>query len=378
MASEPNAWVADEISPANDARSLEAEVRDVSSELLAPFAAKYDREGTYPEEAMREFGRVGLYAAHLSGFGASPDVDMNGAINGMAVVGESCLSTAFCVWCQDACGWYLEHTQNTDLKQKFLPRLASGERLGGTGLSNPMKFYSGIERIRLVGRRRPGGYEVRGSLPWVSNLGPDHLFGIVFEVEGEAEHRVMALIDCGQEDVRLGDGGRMIALEGSRTYSIKLRDCFVSDDQILADPADAYVDRIRPGFVLMQTGMGIGLIDTCIEQMERLEDRLGHVNRYLDDRPSELRAELSSLKADVESLARDHERLDKEYLSACLEARLRTGEMTLRAANSSMLHAGARGYLERSAYFRRIREAYFVAVVTPATKHLRRQIELMS
>ena len=48
MASEPNAWVADNLLPTTRGAWP---VRDVG-ELLAPFAAKYDREGTYPEEAM--------------------------------------------------------------------------------------------------------------------------------------------------------------------------------------------------------------------------------------------------------------------------------------------------------------------------------------
>ena len=43
--------------------------------------------------------------------------------------------------------------------------------LGGTGLSNPMKSFFGIEKLKLKGRKVDGGYVVRGALPWVSNLG---------------------------------------------------------------------------------------------------------------------------------------------------------------------------------------------------------------
>ena len=41
----------------------------------------------------------------------------------------------------------------------------------------------------------------------------------------------------------------------------------------------------------------------------------------------------------------------------------------------AMLHQGARGYLRTAAAQRRLREAYFVAIVTPSLKHLRREIE---
>ena len=39
-----------------------------------------------------------------------------------------------------------------------------------------------------------------------------------------------------------------------------------------------------------------------------------------------------------------------------------------------LLHQGARGYVSTGAAQRRLREAYFVAIVTPATKHLRKEI----
>ena len=42
--------------------------------------------------------------------------------------------------------------------------------------------------------------------------------------------------------------------------------------------------------------------------------------------------------------------------------------------HSAALHAGAKGYLMRSPVQRRVREAMFVAIVTPATKHLRKEI----
>ncbi|MBX6393573.1 MAG: acyl-CoA dehydrogenase, partial [Burkholderiales bacterium] len=59
---------------------------------------------------------------------------------------------------------------------------------------------------------------------------------------------------------------------------------------------------------------------------------------------------------------------------AVLKARARASELTLRAANSAVLHAGARGYLMRHPAQRRLREAVFVAIVTPALKHLRKEI----
>jgi alkylation response protein AidB-like acyl-CoA dehydrogenase len=57
-----------------------------------------------------------------------------------------------------------------------------------------------------------------------------------------------------------------------------------------------------------------------------------------------------------------------------LDARAHGAELCLRAANSALMHQGARGYLMGSDVQRRVREAQFVAIVTPAIKHLRKEI----
>lgn len=49
-------------------------------------------------------------------------------------------------------------------------------------------------------------------------------------------------------------------MEGSSTWQIELNDYFVPTDSIIADPAKPFIERIRATFVLMQLGIGIGII----------------------------------------------------------------------------------------------------------------------
>ena len=130
---------------------------------LAPLVGQID-EGLYPTTLMRRLGELGVFSRHLSLGGP---IDLPRAIADMAVVAESCMSTAFCVWCQDACGWYLENTANTALRDRLQGGIASGALLGGTGLSNPIKAPGLVQRLEpfaLQATRVPGGYEVTGVL----------------------------------------------------------------------------------------------------------------------------------------------------------------------------------------------------------------------
>lgn len=347
-------------------------VRKIVDDDLAPIVGAVDRDGLYPEEVLRKLGAAGAFAQHVSAGTSQPG--LMGAVDAMATVGTACLSTAFCMWCQDALGWYIACSENDGLKQRLLPDVALGQVLGGTGLSNPMKRFTDIEPMRLKGRRVAGGYAVKGVLPWVSNLGPDHHFGAVFEIEGQPGHFVMAIVPCAAEGLTLAQNTEFVALDGTRTFAVQMRDVLIPDDLVVADPIDVYLKRIRPGFVLLQAGMAFGLIEGAIALMEQAKTTLHHVNKYLPQQPEQFREELESMRADVRRLAETPFDTSNDYWRAVLAARLAAGEATVAAAHAAMLHQGARGYVSTGAAQRRLREAYFVAIVTPATKQLRKMI----
>jgi alkylation response protein AidB-like acyl-CoA dehydrogenase len=257
---------------------------------------------------------------------------------------------------------------------RLLADVAAGRVLGGTGLSNPMKSFFGIEKLKLKGRKVDGGYVVRGALPWVSNLGPDHLFGTIFEREDAPGEIVMFIADCADPAVSLQPCQPFLAMDGTGTYGVQFRDLFVPDELILADPAGPFVKKIRAGFILLQAGMALGLIRDCIKIMQEVASPLGHVNRYLPQQPVDFGELASELARETATLACDPFNADDTYWRKVVALRLRAGEASVAAAHAAMLHCGARGYLRGHRAERRLREAYFVAIVTPATKQLRKML----
>ncbi len=83
---------------------------------------------------------------------------------------------------------------------------------------------------------------------------------------------------------------------------------------------------------------------------------------------------LSEFETEAMALARDPFNADGTYWRKVVALRLRAGDASVAAAHAAMLHCGARGYLKSHRAQRRLREAYFVAIVTPATKQLRKML----
>jgi alkylation response protein AidB-like acyl-CoA dehydrogenase len=350
--------------------SIADEVASIARKELAPLAAAIDSGEVYPDQLLRRLGGAGAWGSHVPKDGAA---DMRCAIQSIAALGEVCGATAFMAWCQNTLVWYAANSDNPKLVAKFADSFATGKILGGTGLSNPMKSFFGIEKLKLKGRKVDGGYSVRGALPWVSNLGPGHFFGTIFEREDEPGI-VMFLADCSDPAITLQPCKPFLAMDGTGTYGVQFRDVFVPDELILADPAGPFVRKIRAGFILLQAGMALGLIKDCIDIMDEVDGSLGHVNRYLPQQPVQFKELFAELERETMALARDPFNPDDNYWRKVVALRLRAGDASVAAAHAAMLHCGARGYLKSHRAQRRLREAYFVAIVTPATKQLRKML----
>ena len=351
--------------------SIVDQVASIARRELAPIAADIDDGAIYPADLLRRLGDAGAWGSHRPNDDGA--ADLRCAVQSIAALGEVCGATAFMAWCQNTLVWYAANSGNPALAG-FTNDVATGKILGGTGLSNPMKSFFGIERLKLRGRKVDGGYVVRGALPWVSNLGADHFFGTVFEIEDRPGEIVMFLADCSDPAVTLQPCKPFLAMDGTGTYSVQFRDAFIPSDHILAEPAGPFVKTIRSGFILLQAGMALGLIRDCVAIMNEVAAPLGHVNRYLPQQPVDFGEMLSDLESETMELAADPYNADDSYWRRVLALRLSLGEASVAAAHTAMLHCGARGYLKSHRVQRRLREAYFVAIVTPATKQLRKML----
>lgn len=279
---------------------------------------------------------------------------------------KTCMTTGFNLWCHLAALTYLRKSDNSYLKSNILPQLENGELCGGTGLSNAMKFYAGLDKLYLRAEASDRGYLLSGQLPMVSNLRPDHWFGVVSSAGDQK--RIVAFVPCHSEGLRLNEKIGYLGLNGSATYTCDFDQVFIPEEWILSDHADEFIAKVRPLFVLYQIPLGFGVIESSIHSMRQVREKQGGCNQYLTVQPDDLEGKLQALKDQTYELAGASKWA--EQLKDLLQLRLQTAYLTLQAVQASMLHHGGAGYIQSSGPSRRLREAYFFANLTPTIKHL--------
>ncbi|MES2366034.1 MAG: acyl-CoA dehydrogenase family protein [Pseudomonadota bacterium] len=343
---------------------------------LSPHVLDIDLKGEYPGEFLHRLGAIGGFGAMVTPQFGGTGKGLKNAVRIIEDVSRECVSTGFLVWAQNACAWYLQNSSNLVIRSGVLPQIAKGEALGGTGQSNAMKSCVAIEENRLQAVRVNGGYCVNGTLPWVSNIAVDHYFHVGITVASEPG-LMIALVRGDYPGLTLNQNAHFIAMEGTNTFACQFRNVFIADAVVVSHPNEfgGFRARTKSAFILMQMGMGLGLVDACVTMMKRSNKTHGHVNRFLDDQAEDIETALLDARAACYRLA---EKIDASgetsYERDTIAMRLLGSELSLKAANSAMLHLGAKGYLVSNAAQRRVREAYFVAIVTPAIKHLRKEL----
>lgn len=360
------------INPATDAilawqsPDFLANISQTARQSLDPIAID---KGYYPTAEMAQLARLGAFSAHLSSQGSR----FGDAILATAKIGEVCGTTGFLSWCHQVCGLYLDQSENSTLKANILPSHIVGDSFGGTALSNPMKTFANIESMILRATKVDGGYVVSGTLPWISHIAPNQYCGAIARVDGENKDVffLLSFDDARRGQWQLNACPTFSGMEGSSTWQIELNQYFVPTDTIIADPAKAFIERIRGAFVLMQLGIGAGIIQGAINDIIAVDAQLCHVNQYLEDQAGTLQDSLDKLVARTLNLAKTPFETHKDFFLDVLDTRIQGAQLSLTATQAALLHQGAKGYLMSAAPQRRIREAHFVAIVTPAIKHLR-------
>ncbi len=339
-------------------------LQDLLHQHLRPRVKEIDEQGKYPGDFLKLLGEEGFYSQ-------SPSDNLK-VIRDVATV---CVSTAFVVWCQTAAISFVSNGTSDELKQELLSSLLTGEVFGGTGISNAMKFYAGLEELKLVGEKTPTGYCLHGTLPFVSNLAPHSWFAVVFRT-GDNQ-RAIALVPTDCEGVNLKEVNGFLGLNGTATYSCQFQNVHLSQKYVVSEQADELIAKIRPGFLLTQVGLALGVTRASLDSMNNLQDKQKAVNQFLKVQPTSLENRLQQLTDRVEQLS-DRSAIATVSFREVVEARLESAYLALDAAQAEMLHAGAAGYVAGSHTSRRLRESLFLAVVTPAVKQLEIMLKSLS
>ena len=298
--------------------------------------------------------------------------DVRDAIEAIAKVAELSLTTAFVFWGQRCFIEFMLQSPNRALAERRLPALLAGTQAGASGLSNAMKFLSGIEQLQITAARQGDGLLVDGALAWVTNLRKAGFVAAAAVAPHDGAPPVIVAFDSQLAGVQRNADLDLIALRASNTASVKLTRVAIPAADIISDNAPAWLPQVRPAFLGMQCGMSIGLARASLAQAALISQ--GSRNA-LTPRITALRETLDIAAAAL--LAGVHDGRFVKEAPAIFRLRIQLAELVQQALMLELQAMGGRAYLttQQQGFGRRWRESAFIPVITPSLTQLQSALQ---
>src|SRR6266404_9774717 len=212
----------------DEQRMIRDLARKIARERIAPHAAHYDETETYPEESIKAIVEAGLYAIWVPEAYGGNDLGCLALSLVAEEIAWACAATATQYIDQPLGGLPILLAGTEAQKQKYLPRLASGELLAAYSLS---EAGAGSDAAALVTTAVRAGdtYVLNGAKQWCTN--GDHadvicVFATVDRAKGAAGVTAF-LVEKDAPGFSVGKKERKMGIRGSPTVALHFNDCVV-------------------------------------------------------------------------------------------------------------------------------------------------------
>ncbi|MCL2419263.1 MAG: acyl-CoA dehydrogenase family protein [Conexibacteraceae bacterium] len=176
-------------------------VRQFADEQIIPNAEHYDHEDLFPEPIVEQMKELGLFGVTIPEEYGGMGLDLTTYAMIVEELSRGWISVSGIVNTHFIGSYLLMKFGNEEQKQKYLPRMATGEIRAAFSLSEP-ELGSDVQAIKTSGRKQPeGDYEINGQKMWVTNgLLSTLVFTLVrTDPEAEPPYRGMTCFICEKE-----------------------------------------------------------------------------------------------------------------------------------------------------------------------------------
>lgn len=323
-------------------------------------------------DAGRADVRDGLALVHdrvLARDEREPNRDLARVAAAIATVAWSDLASAFSLWCHRMVLEYLSLARpGTPPREVALAKLLRGELCGSTGLAAAMAHHVSGAPLPIDARRDDGALLLDGRVRWASNLFPDGFVLVTAARDVDGGPPLIVALEAGSPGLRVDPCPELLALQGTQSSSLVLEAVRVGREAVVSDEFGAFIARVRPVFLVLQSAFCWGLARRGLDEAARAISGEAEV----------LRPELSEAEACAAGLAdallRAAAGPAAPRIAGLVRLRLDAARLATSAVSLESRAVGSRGYARRSGTARRLREAAFLPIQAPTEVQLRNEL----
>ncbi len=339
---------------------------DFAAEKVLPRAAEIDEQAKIPRELIAEMGALGFMGAYVPEQYGGAGLDVLSYTLIVEEINRACASTgvALCSHVSLAVDPILHHGSD-EQKARYLPALASGERIGCFALSEPASG-SDAAAMRTGATRQGDSWVLNGTKNFITNGSIADVAIVFAQTDPTERHKGIAafIVETKTPGFSVGKLEKKLGIRGSDTAQLVFQDCRVPAANLLGEVGEGLRIALSTldGGRISIAAQAVGIARACLEdslayakQREAFGKRIADfqaIQWMLADMATEIdAARLLTWRA---AAAKD---AGEDHILAAAEAKLFASDVAVRAARDCVQIFGGYGYLKDFPAERHYRDA---------------------
>jgi alkylation response protein AidB-like acyl-CoA dehydrogenase len=253
-------------------REIRDLIRELARERIAPRAAEIDKSSEFPwdvVEVFREHGIFGvMFDEEYGGLGASSLM----TLVAIEEVSKVCATSGLILAVQELGSLGVKLAGSDEQKERYVPKLASGEWLTAYALTEPGSG-SDSAAMRSEARRDGDEYVINGSKRFITNAGVAGLYTVFAKTDPTLGHDGISafLVEAESPGFEVGRIEPKMGIKGSTTGELFFNDMRVPAQNLLGEEGEGFkiamriLDRSRPGIGAQGLGLAQGATDYAVD-----------------------------------------------------------------------------------------------------------------
>jgi alkylation response protein AidB-like acyl-CoA dehydrogenase len=339
----------------DEQQQLKKTVREFAEREILPHVMEWDEAARFPMEVVKELGRLGLmgiiFPAEYGGAGMGY-IEYATAIEELSRVDGSVgiIVAAHTSLCSN----HIFLAGNEAQKQKYIPKLATGEFIGAWGLTEP-NSGSDAGGARCSAVRKGDKWVLNGTKTFITNGSYADVYVVVAVTDRtNGTHGLSAfVVEKGTKGFRPGKKENKLGLRASDTSELIFEDCEIPADHLLGKEGDGFIDamRILDGGRISIAALGLGMARGAFDSALKYSKQRKQFGKAISEFQA-IQWKLADMATEIDAarlLTMRAAWLKDNHMKTTLEssmAKLYTSEVAVRAANEAVQIHGGYGFIK--------------------------------
>jgi len=324
-------------------------------EELRKSSSKLNDHDAWPAEQLHAMSQAGVLGWLIpEEFGGS-NVSNADLTIGYEKLAAACLASTFVLTQRNAAIQRIVRSENEELKKDLLPKLAKDALFATVGISHLTTSRQHLATPAVTADKLDAGFILNGEVPWVT--GADKADVIVCGGTLEDNTQVLVALETNNEGLDVAPAVPLMALNSSRTSTVRLNNVFVSMEFLLHGPVENVMKQTGGGAGSYTTSaLAVGHAANAIRLLREEADRRPELNEILQPFADEHASILSDLKLASADASDALAQLTAEAM------RQRANSLALRVSQACLAASKGAGFVASHPASRLVAEAMFFLV----------------